>query len=650
MKKKEPISLQKCPNCGFESVQGCTTCPKCGFSLQLNEKEDTIKKDDDINDTIEWSKLANMPIESVQQMFKENEDKMKEAEAEREDPKREPEEALEMNPILAQYIRQHKEGADPAEEALLAAAIKEAQTDEKQSLEESNQSEESTELSKEVVEETAEPEMSKLIAEAENAALAEDSLEESEPVVATEEVIGSVNPGELIEETQIGDQQIEPNITTVEPELKSETTTQSELDELETKAPEEVEAEPLSASQKEETITEPIVTNEPTEAIVEPIATSEKSEEAVAEPSTKAAPNQEAPLSNNQMPEEKPKKNRKRLFVTLAAVVVLGIGGGYYYHHEKEVEAQRVATVKKDNESLDAIEESINDYYTTDDKTYIAADKLDLNTAKIDEELAGYKTNKRYDGLKKEYAELVAKQKAEQAVNQLFTSAAIDGDKMVEKPLLKTAESVDLTVATGDKDFDALMDQAINNAKDQYTKVEAAKTAIASLLKDGKMIDSVTRDQYNAANNAVKAVVNQELVKSQKDELAKVDQTLKDKEKKSAEEKAAAEKAAKEKAEQEKAAQSAADTSTAGDTNSSAYTWAAGVKEQVIQTCISRGYIVEGGYSLVPVKIENGEGYYNLYATSNRAALTKGYSDSDLPMYLVTINCKTGWFKGNGPN
>ena len=194
------------------------------------------------------------------------------------------------------------------------------------------------------------------------------------------------------------------------------------------------------------------------------------------------------------------------------------------------------------------------------------------------------------------------------------------------------------------------MAQAITNAKDQYTKVEAAKKETANLLKDGKMIDSVTRDQYNTANNAVKAVANQQLVKTQIEELARVDQTLKDKEKKAAEEKAAAEKAAKEKAEQDKAAQKAANTSAAGDTSSSAYTWAAGVKEQVIQTCISRGYIVEGGYSLVPVKIENGEGYYNLYATSNRAALTKGYSDSDLPMYLVTINCKTGWFKGNGPN
>ena len=77
IEKKEPISLQKCPNCGYEPVEGCTTCPKCGFSLQLNDQENT-KEINDKNDTIEWSDLADMPIESVQKMFKDNEDKMKE--------------------------------------------------------------------------------------------------------------------------------------------------------------------------------------------------------------------------------------------------------------------------------------------------------------------------------------------------------------------------------------------------------------------------------------------------------------------------------------------------------------------------------------------------------------------------------------------
>ncbi|MDU6524478.1 MAG: cell division site-positioning protein MapZ family protein, partial [Enterococcus sp.] len=348
---------------------------------------------------------------------------------------------------------------------------------------------------------------------------------------------------------------------------------------------------------------------------------------------------------------EGPKKNRKKLYITLAAVAVLGIGGGYYYHHEKEVEAQRIATVKKENKAIDTIEQDLASFYTDGQQTFLAADKVNENTDQLADEIAQYKGHKRYDTVKKEYDELVAKQKAQQSVDQLFTSAAINGDKLADKPLLKAAEPVDLTINTGDTQFNTLMNQAIANAKDQYAKIETAKQKANVLLKDGNVIDSVNRDQYNAANDAVKAVANQALVQTQKDELAKVDQTLKDKEKKAADEKAAAEKAAQEKAEQEKATQNQnTSSSQAGDTSSDAYAWAPGVKEKVIQTCISRGYIVEGGYRLEPVKVENGEGYYNLYATSNRASLTKGYTDADLPMYLVTINCKTGWFKGNGPN
>jgi hypothetical protein len=54
----------------------------------------------------------------------------------------------------------------------------------------------------------------------------------------------------------------------------------------------------------------------------------------------------------------------------------------------------------------------------------------------------------------------------------------------------------------------------------------------------------------------------------------------------------------------------------------------------VINICISRGYIASTGWYLNPVDIINGNGYYNLIAADGH--------------YLVTINCKTGWFRGRG--
>ncbi|WP_246033284.1 cell division site-positioning protein MapZ family protein [Enterococcus pingfangensis] len=566
IEKKEPISLQKCPNCEYEPVDGRATCPRCGFSLQV---DDQVNNDDvaDKNDTIEWSKLADLPIGSVQQMFKDNEDKMKEENSKK------TEETPELNPILAKYIREHKEGQDYPETSEISEIP------------------EVSELDETVKEEVAEAE-------------------------AVEEAIN---------EEQVSDDQNSELEETVPETISVSDEAASEKDHLD-------EAEPAVSLEAAERIT-PAETE--TDEAIEPVA------EETSEVSSGKIP--EEP----QTPKSSPKKSRKKLYVTLAAIAVLGAGGGYYFH-AKEVEAQRIETVKKENKVLDSIEESIASYYTDDQQTFLVADKVALNTSKIDEELAHYTENERYDELKKAYDELVDKQAAEHSVDQLFTDTVINGDKIAEKPLLKAAEPIELTIETGGNKFDQLLNQAIDNAKDQYTKIEAAKKAVAGLLKDGKVNEAVTRAQYTTANNAVKAVANQALIKTQKDELVKVDQLLKDKEKKAADEKAAAEKAAQEKAAQ--AAQTENSVSQAGDTSSDAYAWAPGVQEKVIQTCISRGYIVEGGYSLEPVKVENGEGYYNLYATSNRASLTKGYSDSDLPMYLVTINCKTGWFKGNGPN
>lgn len=81
------------------------------------------------------------------------------------------------------------------------------------------------------------------------------------------------------------------------------------------------------------------------------------------------------------------------------------------------------------------------------------------------------------------------------------------------------------------------------------------------------------------------------------------------------------------------------------DVNNPAWSWAPGVKEKVLQACIDRGYIVPGGYVLERVRIENGEGYYNLYSISPSAKFS---ASPDKPMYVVTINCKTGFYKGNG--
>ena len=70
------------------------------------------------------------------------------------------------------------------------------------------------------------------------------------------------------------------------------------------------------------------------------------------------------------------------------------------------------------------------------------------------------------------------------------------------------------------------------------------------------------------------------------------------------------------------------------DTSNPAWTWADGVLEKIIETSHSRGYFSGDNFILEPVNIINGNGYYNLYLPDGT--------------YLFSINCKTGYYVGNG--
>ncbi|HET4109131.1 TPA: Holliday junction resolvase, partial [Streptococcus pneumoniae] len=85
---------------------------------------------------------------------------------------------------------------------------------------------------------------------------------------------------------------------------------------------------------------------------------------------------------------------------------------------------------------------------------------------------------------------------------------------------------------------------------------------------------------------------------------------------------------------QRSASRVAYNQSAIDDSNNSAWDFADGVLEQILATSRSRGYITGDQYILERVNIVNGNGYYNLYKPDGT--------------YLFTLNCKTGYFVGNG--
>ena len=71
------------------------------------------------------------------------------------------------------------------------------------------------------------------------------------------------------------------------------------------------------------------------------------------------------------------------------------------------------------------------------------------------------------------------------------------------------------------------------------------------------------------------------------------------------------------------------------DVNNEAWVFNPGILENILTISRQRGYITGNEFYLEKVNIINGRGYYNLFKPDGT--------------YLFSINCKTGYFVGNGP-
>lgn len=343
-------------------------------------------------------------------------------------------------------------------------------------------------------------------------------------------------------------------------------------------------------------------------------------------------------------PEEKkpgtPKKKRYWLWILLVIILLAVASGGYYYHLQKEHTKVQQAYRK--------IERQIDDYYVNDKAKdgFVAKNMSAKTIANVKDEIADLekKDPEKASDLTKQLQELQKNTELTNKINDLFISPILKGDK-IEKVGLKDNVTVEFVpVKNPSTPFEKAVNECILNAKGQAEGQKEAKDAVSNLYEGKEVKEKVTSEDCTDAEKLVDKVQNTSLKKSLQKKLKQVKEVL-DERKEEAEEKKKAEEAKKEveKAEKEtkKKVEEASD-------KTGPYAWAKGVKEQVINTCIERGYITPDGYSLEKAFVRNGEGYYNLYGTNNRSRTLSGYPNSNIHVYLVTINCKTGWFKGNG--
>ena len=72
------------------------------------------------------------------------------------------------------------------------------------------------------------------------------------------------------------------------------------------------------------------------------------------------------------------------------------------------------------------------------------------------------------------------------------------------KPAILAADQpISVKKLTGNDPFDQLMNQAIDQANQQYNQLQKAKKAVEVIYKDGKTTNQLNRDTYQAAKAEV---------------------------------------------------------------------------------------------------------------------------------------------------
>ncbi|WP_280738634.1 MULTISPECIES: cell division site-positioning protein MapZ family protein [unclassified Enterococcus] len=389
------------------------------------------------------------------------------------------------------------------------------------------------------------------------------------------------------------------------------------------------------------------------------------------------------PETTNEAAETAPKKSRKKWLYLGAAAVLLAGGGSYYVYYQnqqKVAEAARVAKEQKATaEAMTNIEKELNAFYTDDTQEFIKSEKVNASLGTIKVELDKYSKEDGYQDLVKAFDKVKEKVTTIKDVNGLFTTPIINGHGLVENPMLKADKEITLTKPETTGGFDTLVKQAIEVAEEQYQTLQTAKTKVALVYQSGRVLDSATRENYDVAVAAVAAIKNSALAKDLQSQLKDVNTYLTEKE--------ATTNPAGQNGNSTTSGSTAntdgsvsnngtannnsgtssnagsgssygytigdggavigftmntegkpiveTNTNDVNDTANSAWVWAGDVKETVINKCIERGYITADAYTLQPAVIVNGNGIYNLFRGDGS--------------YVVSINCKTGWFKGNGP-
>lgn len=351
-----------------------------------------------------------------------------------------------------------------------------------------------------------------------------------------------------------------------------------------------------------------------------------------------------------------PVYRRKGVVIGALAVLALAIIGGSYalYKGTHSQSAKTTSTASsamtsssKDTSATDnkAFEEMYKNFFTDDEQTKLANDQFG-KLSDLEKLLKKLEKTKYYDAAKKKYDNLKKQIEAVQKINSQFESdALVDGSYNASIAVKSDATFNNLpesVTTTGNASLDSTIQEAIKGGKTQLEeKAKAASATSAATASEsvntaspaapsgdntsgaasnggGSAASNTSGAQNGSANSgstgatggttggsaAASTVVTRGITNYNPSIL------------------------------QRDRSRVPYNANVVADTSNPAWIWADGVLDKIIETSHSRGYFSGDNFILEPVNIINGNGYYNLYLPDGT--------------YLFSINCKTGYYVGNG--
>ena len=319
----------------------------------------------------------------------------------------------------------------------------------------------------------------------------------------------------------------------------------------------------------------------------------------------------EEALTRSRVTDSEDGKSKKKwvLYGILAALVVLILGTGYYVYRQVDRSTKEIQTSQSTTNTQSDAEEFNNLYdafYTDSNKTALKNSQFD-KLSQLKTLLDKLEGSREYTLAKSKYDSLATQIKAIQDVNAQFEKPAImDGVLDTNAKAKSDAKFTD--IKTGNTELDKVLDKAISLGKSQQTSASSSSSSqtSSSSQASSNATSETSPSSSNAASTETRSTRSEVNMGVSSAGVAV----------------------------QRSASRVSYNQSAIDDSNNSAWDFADGVLEQILATSRSRGYITGNQYILERVNIVNGNGYYNLYKPDGT--------------YLFTLNCKTGYFVGNG--